>query len=78
MENNILDRIQLIFRDIFDNESLIVNRSTSAADIEDWDSLNNINLIVAIEKEFKIKFILSELVSLRNVGDMADLIVRKI
>jgi acyl carrier protein len=78
MENNILERIQSIFRDVFDNEALMVGRSTNATDIEEWDSLNNINLVVAIEKEFKVKFALSELVSLKNVGDMVDLIGKKI
>lgn len=78
MENQILARVEAIFRDIFDNEALVVSRATSAVDIEEWDSLNNINIIVAIEKEFKIKFILSELVSLKNVGEMIDLIGEKI
>lgn len=78
MENHILERVQDIFRDIFDSEALIISRSTSAVDIGEWDSLNNINLVVAIEKEFKIKFILTELVSLKNVGEMIDLIDEKI
>lgn len=78
MENQILARVEAIFRDIFDDEALVVSRATSAVDIEEWDSLNNINLIVAIEKEFKIKFILEELVALKNVGEMIDLIGQKI
>ena len=78
MENQILARVEAIFRDIFDNEALVVSRATSAVDIEEWDSLNNINLIVAIEKEFKIKFILAELVALKNVGEMIELITEKI
>mgnify|MGYP001584497491 CR=1 FL=1 len=78
MENQILARVEAIFRDIFDNEALVVSRATSAVDIEEWDSLNNINLIVAIEKEFKIKFILTELDALKNVGEMIDLIGQKI
>lgn len=78
MEDHILERVQDIFRDIFDNEALIISKSTSAVDIEEWDSLNNINLVVAIEKEFKIKFVLEELVSLKNVGEMIGLIGEKI
>lgn len=78
MDDQILEKVQEIFRDIFDKEALIINRATSAVDIEEWDSLNNINLVVAIEKEFKIKFNLEELISLKNVGDMIDLIAKKI
>ncbi|MBM3252048.1 MAG: acyl carrier protein [Candidatus Omnitrophica bacterium] len=74
----ILEKTRRVFRDVFDKDQLIIDRMTSSKDIEGWDSLANINLIVAIEKEFKIKFILSELISLDNVGAMVDLIEKKI
>jgi len=70
--------VQNIFKDIFDEDDLIIKDETNADDIDDWDSLNHINLISAIEKYFKIKFALGELQSLKNVGAMIDLIELKI
>lgn len=72
------EKVQEIFRDIFDDQNLIIGNSTSSNDIEEWDSLNHINLIVAIEKEFKIKFNFSELSGLKDVGAMIDLILAKL
>ena len=72
-----LERVQDIFRDIFDMKDLNVSRTTSAANIEEWDSLTHISLVVGIEKEFGIKFALGELQALQNVGDMIDLIEKK-
>jgi acyl carrier protein len=70
-------KVQDIFRDIFDDETLKINDSTNSSDIEDWDSLNHINLIVAIEKEIGIKFNFEELAALKNVGAMIDLMLQK-
>lgn len=70
-------KLQEIFRDIFDDETLEITDSTNASDIDEWDSLNHINLVVAIEKEMKIKFSFEELASLKNVGAMVDLMVVK-
>jgi acyl carrier protein len=67
-----------IFRDIFDDEELEINDATTADDIEDWDSLEQINLLVAIEKHFNIKIRLSDVASLENVGAMVDLIEKLI
>lgn len=69
--------VQDIFRDIFDEDYLAISDTTNADEIEDWDSLNHINLVSAIEKEFKIKFALGELVTLKNVGAMIDLMMDK-
>lgn len=74
----VMERVQEVFRDIFDDESLMIKRETTAEDVEDWDSLMHINLVLAIEKEFNIKFALGEIQELKNVGDMIDLIERKI
>lgn len=71
-------RVQDIFRDIFDDEELVITETMSAKDIEDWDSLAQINLIIAIEKEFGIKFNLEEVSSLKVIGDMLTLINKKI
>jgi acyl carrier protein len=72
------ERVQEIFRDIFDDQDLVIQDSTSSSDIEDWDSLNHINLVVAIEKDFKIKFNFNELSGLKDVGAMIDLILEKV
>ncbi len=74
----IKSEVAQIFRDVLDNDGIILHRETTAADVEGWDSLAHINLIVAIEKEFKIKFDLMELKPLQNVGELFDLIQRKI
>lgn len=76
-ENEVLRKLQPIFREVFDNAELVVTRATSAFDIADWDSLAQINLIVAMEKMFAVKFSLQELQALGNVGDMVDLICAK-
>ena len=70
--------VQAIFRDIFDNQSMILKLEMNSSHIEDWDSLAQINLIVAIEKDFKLKFSLVEMNGLENVGDMLRLIEAKI
>jgi len=74
----IFNGVQDIFRDIFDEDDMVIKDSTSSDDIEDWDSLNHINLVSAIEKEFKIKFALGELMTLKDVGAMVDLMVEKL
>ena len=71
------ERLQEIFRDIFDDGELIIREDMSANDIEDWDSLAQINLIIAIEKEFKVKFKLDEVSNLKNIGEMLELLSTK-
>ena len=65
-----INKLQDIFRDIFDDYNLVVNESTSSDDIEDWDSLTQISLTTAIEKEFEVKFTIQEFMELKNVGEM--------
>ena len=74
----IMEIIRRIFRDVFDDEDLEVNDLTNSSDIEDWDSLEHITLVVSMEKEFDLKFDLKEVNALANVGEMADLIARKL
>lgn len=76
-KEELLNIVQEIFRDIFDDESLIIDLTTNSSDIDDWDSLNHINLVVAIEKEIEIKFNFEELALMKNVGEMLDLILKK-
>ena len=70
----IFEELTEIFRDIFDDEEIELSDETTADDIEDWDSLEQINLLVAIEKQFNIKFQLADVADLENVGAMADLV----
>ena len=70
----IFEELTEIFRDIFDDEEIELTDETTAEDIEDWDSLEQINLLVAIEKKFSIKFKLDEVSHLANVGDMVKLV----
>ena len=74
----IFNGVQDIFRDIFDEDGMVIKNATSSDEIEDWDSLNHINLVSAIEKEFEIKFALGELMALKDVGAMVNLIVEKL
>jgi acyl carrier protein len=77
MENSIIDRVTDTARMIFDNDDLVLTRGTTAQDVEGWDSLTHINLIVALEREFKIKFTTAEVTGMKNVGELSDLIARK-
>ena len=74
----ILERVQNVFRDVFDDEDLIITDSTNSEDIEEWDSLNHINLVLNIEKIFNIRFVTGEIQALKNVGEMIDLLEEKI
>lgn len=77
MENNeIFDAVQDIFRDNFDDDSLVLTAETNSDDIEDWDSLEQINLLTAMEKKFGFKFKLEDVRDLKNVGDLIALIAR--
>ena len=61
----------------FDNDEIVVIRETTADDIDDWDSLEHINLIAAVEKEFDIRFKMKEVSSMKNVGEMVDIIASR-
>ena len=76
--SDILAELNPIFRDILDQPSLEITRASSAATVEDWDSLNHVNLVTAIQQHFKVRFALGELQDLKNVGDMVDLIAVKL
>lgn len=77
-KEKILKGLQPIFQDIFNDEELVITNETNATHIKDWDSLAQIRLVAAIETEFSIKFTFKELQSLKNVGDMVDLIHKKL
>jgi len=67
-----------VFRGVFDDPTLDLRGDMTAADIENWDSLNHIDLIVAVERKFKIKFTTREVTSLKTVGDLAKLTAKKV
>lgn len=73
----IFEKLTEIFRDVMDNEEIVLEENTTAEDIEEWDSLAQIQLVVAIEKEFQLKFPSIEIRSLANVGEMVDSILAK-
>lgn len=76
--DQVLAEVTEIFRDVLNQEALQLQRETTANDVPDWDSLNHIELVVAVEKHFKIKFNFAELQKFRNVGDMCDNILGKL
>jgi acyl carrier protein len=71
-------QLTTIFHDLFDDDTLVLTPELTAADVEEWDSFNHINLIVAVEQRFKIKFQTAELEALHTVGHLADLIAAKL
>ena len=73
----IYSRLNKVFRDVFDDDSITVNPKTTANDIEDWDSHEHITLIAAVEKEFKMKFKMGEISSMKNVGEMANIVAAR-
>lgn len=74
---NIYEKLNEVFQDVFDDDSIIVSENTTADDIEDWDSLEHINLVVAVEKCFGIKFTMGEVTGMKNVGEMVDIILER-
>lgn len=73
-EREIYARLNKVFQDVFDDGSIRVGPNTVADDIEDWDSLEHITLISAVEREFRMKFKMGEISSMKNVGEMARII----
>ncbi len=72
----IFEAVTEIFRDVFDDEELTIGETTNSEDIEDWDSLEHIELVINMEKRFSLKFNIKEVNKLQNVGEMVDLIMR--
>lgn len=76
--NELLKQINVIFIDTLDNEDVVIEESTTATDVDEWDSLTHIQLIVAIEKHFKIRFTSKEIQSWKDVREMLDCISSKL
>ena len=75
--NEIISRLNGVFRDVFGDDSISVSQDTTSADIEDWDSPAHISLMDAVENEFGIRFKMREVSSMKNVGDMIRLIAER-
>ena len=73
-----MNQINVVFRDTLDNEDLEIKEETTANDVEEWDSLTHIQLVVAVEKNFKVRFTSKEIQSWKNVGEMVESIQKKI
>lgn len=67
-----------VFRQVFDDDSIQITRTTTADDIDAWDSLTHINLALAVEQKFKIRFALGEMQTLKNVGELIDMVEKKV
>lgn len=74
----ILEKVNEIFREVFEDDSIVVQDATTAADIEDWDSYEHINLINAIEQAFSMKFTMGQVVGMKNVGEMIDILLANV
>ena len=75
--NEVYDKLEAVFQDVFDDSSIRLDDHTTAADIEDWDSLNHITLISAIEDEFNMTFTMGETSTMKNVGEMVDILCER-
>lgn len=75
--NDVLKRLNEVFRDVFDDDDIVVTPKTTADDIEDWDSIEHITLIGAVEDEFRMKFKMGEVSGMNNVGDMLKIIMAR-
>jgi acyl carrier protein len=73
-----LIEVQAIFRDVLDDENLVLTRESSANTVDDWDSLAHVNLVTAIQRHYQVKFALGELQDMKNVGDLLDLLAEKL
>lgn len=74
----ILTRLQDVFRNVFDEDTLVISRETTAQDIEAWDSVQNVMLMMEVEGAFGVRFSTPEIAYLKNVGDLADLVGKKL
>jgi acyl carrier protein len=73
-----LTQLQDVFRNIFDDDALIITRETTAQDVEAWDSVQNVTLMLEVETVFSVRFSTSEMAYLKNVGDLVDLVEKKL
>jgi len=75
--NNYINEFESLFREVLENEDIVLTNETTAPEIDEWDSINHIYLVVEIEKHFKIKFRSSEILQWQNVGEMIESVKAK-
>lgn len=74
----VFEKLNEVFRDVFDDDEIFVTEETSSKDIEDWDSLNHIMLVTSVEKAMGMKFSMGETQKMKNVGEMVDIILQRV
>jgi acyl carrier protein len=74
----ILKKINYVFIDVIDDDSIVLTSETTANDVDEWDSLNHIQIVVAVEREFKIRFTSQEIQSWKNIGEMVNSVSAKL
>jgi acyl carrier protein len=77
-DQSILRAVNEVFRDVLENPDVVVSDTTTAADVPEWDSLSHVQLVVAIEKRFKLRFTAAEIQGFKNVGEMCGALARKL
>ena len=75
--DNIYERLTQVFRDFFDDDSIVLTDETTAADVEGWDSVEHFNLISEIESTFKMRFSMREVSGMKNVGELAEIVAER-
>ena len=76
-KNEVYERLTEVFRDVFDDDSIEIDDCTTADDIEDWDSIEHITLVGAVENEFGVRFKMGEVSTMKNVGEMVGIILER-
>ena len=76
--DNLMKKLEVIFRDVFDDDSICLTESTNAKDIEEWDSLTHISILASIQDEIGVSFDMDEIIAMKNVGDMMKAIEGKL
>jgi acyl carrier protein len=76
--NDTLERLNQVFEEVFDDDDLVVSPSTTAEDVEGWDSLMHVTLMIRVEKAFGVKFTSSQVAGLKNVGQLVELLDHKL
>lgn len=76
--DNLIKKMEVIFRDVFDDDSICLTESTNAKDIEEWDSLTHISILASVQDEIGVSFDMDEIIAMKNVGDMMKAIEGKL
>lgn len=76
--DNIMERLEKVFKIVFNNETLVISLETCADDIEGWDSVQHLNLLAMIEKEFSIQFEIDDIVMMEKVADIVECIKMRV